>query len=63
LVRLYDIFDIYEDEEIYLDDVDFIEWKNGRLYVKCYYESFTKEESISIEELKDMINKLTKGER
>ncbi|MDE7364953.1 MAG: hypothetical protein K2N27_08770 [Ruminococcus sp.] len=63
LVKLYDIFDIYEDEEIYLDDVDFIEWKNGRLYVKCYYESFTKEESISIEELKDMINKLTKGER
>lgn len=63
LVRLYHIFDIYEDEEIYLDDVDFIEWKNGRLYVKCCYENFTKEESISIEELKDMINKLTKGEK
>lgn len=37
-------------------DIDFMEWKNDRLYVIC---DDKKEESVSINQLKDMINKLT----
>lgn len=58
LVSLHDILD--PDYELY-DDIDFKEWKNGRLYVIC---DCKEEKSLSAEELKDIINKLTdKGEK
>lgn len=48
--------------DVYYDELDFKEWKNNRLYVLCYDDN--KEKSLSVEELKDMINKLTdKGEK
>lgn len=59
LVSIIDIVD--PDGDLAYEDYDFYfkEWKNGRLYVRCE----KTEKSISIEELKDMINKLTdKGE-
>lgn len=56
LISLHDIL----DPEYEYDDIDFKEWKDNRLYVMCDKE----EKSLSVEELKDMINKLTdKGEK
>lgn len=56
LLNLHYIFD--PDYDVY-DDIDFKEWKDGRLYVMCD----KAEKSVSTDELKDMINKLTdKGE-
>lgn len=52
LISLNDIFAFEYD----IDDIDFKEWKNGRLYFICDYE---KEKSISIQELENMINELT----
>ncbi|MCM1506537.1 MAG: hypothetical protein NC177_05305 [Ruminococcus flavefaciens] len=49
LVSLYDILD-YE-----YDEIDFKEWKDGRLYVSCGDE----EKSVSIEELRKLIDELT----
>lgn len=57
LISLHDILD--PEYDLY-DDIDFKEWKDNRLYVMCDKE----EKSLSVEELKDMINKLTdKGEK
>ena len=57
LISLHDILD--PEYDLY-DDIDFKEWKNNRIYVLCDKE----EKSLSVEELKDMINKLTdKGEK
>ncbi len=52
LMNLRYIFD--PDYDFY--DIDFKEWKNNRLYVICDNK---EEKSISINELKDMINELT----
>ncbi|MDE6780432.1 MAG: hypothetical protein K2J40_03110 [Ruminococcus sp.] len=43
------------DPEYDYDDIDFKEWKNNRLYALCDSE----EKSVSIEELRNMINELT----
>ncbi|MDE5621252.1 MAG: hypothetical protein K2O29_08360 [Ruminococcus sp.] len=51
LISLYDIL----DPEYNYDDIDFKEWKNNRLYVLCDKE----EKSLSVEELKKLINELT----
>ncbi|MDE6787881.1 MAG: HAD family hydrolase [Ruminococcus sp.] len=57
LINLHYIF----DPEYVYDDICFKEWKNGRLYVMC--DSKT-EKSVSVNELKEMINELTdKGEK
>lgn len=61
LIRLNDIFDPEGD---FCYDIDFKEWKNDRLYVMCDDGESKKEESVSVNELKDMINELTyKGEK
>lgn len=51
LISLHDIL----DPEYNYDDIDFKEWKNNRIYVLCDKE----EKSLSVEELRDMINELT----
>ena len=55
LVSLYDIYNKYEE-------IDFKEWKDDKLYVTCYdeEESMVIEKSLSVEELKEKINELTK---
>ncbi|MDE6502003.1 MAG: hypothetical protein K2L10_07965 [Ruminococcus sp.] len=56
LVSLYDIFNNKYEE------IDFKEWKDDKLYVTCYdeEESMIIEKSLSVEELKEKINELTK---
>lgn len=57
LIGLHNIFALDYDER---NSINFKEWKDGRLYVWCN----KTEKSVSVEELKDMINKLTdKGEK
>ncbi|MDE6679371.1 MAG: hypothetical protein K2K02_10065 [Ruminococcus sp.] len=51
LISLHDIL----DPEYNYDDIDFKEWKNNRLYVLCDKE----EKSLSVEELRKLINELT----
>lgn len=61
LVNIADIFDL--DCDVY-DGIEFREWKDGRLYFICYGEETETEESVSVEEIKNMINALTiKGEK
>ncbi|MDE6539425.1 MAG: hypothetical protein K2K66_04480 [Ruminococcus sp.] len=58
LVSLYDIFNNEYDE------FDFKEWKDNKLYVMCHDEekSLSVEKTLSIDELKTLINELiTKG--
>lgn len=50
LINLHDIFDSEYD-----NDIDFREWKYNRLYVSCGKE----EKSLSVKELRNMINELT----
>lgn len=50
LISLHDILDPE------YDSIDFKEWKNNRLYISCDKE----EKSLSVEELRNMINELTK---
>lgn len=55
---------VFDPEGDYCYEIDFSEWKDGRLYVICDGEENKIENSLSVNELKDMINKLTdKGEK
>ncbi len=55
---------VFDPESDFCYEIDFSEWKNGRLYVMCDDGENKIEKSLSINELKDMINELTeKGEK
>ncbi|MCM1132809.1 MAG: hypothetical protein NC340_04990 [Ruminococcus flavefaciens] len=54
LISLHDIID--PDYDLY-DDIDFKEWKNGRLYVLCDNKT---EKSVSTDELIDIIKEQSK---
>ncbi len=56
--HLISMRDIIDPEYDVYDEISFKEWKNGRLYVWCDFET---EKSVGADELKDMINKLTIG--
>lgn len=51
--HLVDIHTYFDPEYDEVDDVDFKEWRDGRLYVMCDKQ----EKSISVQELIDLINK------
>lgn len=61
--HLVSINRIFDPENDIFYETDFSEWKDNRIYVICEEDSDNKhEKSVSVNELKDMINKLTKGE-
>ncbi|MDE5770723.1 MAG: hypothetical protein K2I06_03685 [Ruminococcus sp.] len=56
LISMRDIFDPDID---FCYEIDFSEWKNGRLFVMCDDGESKTEKSLSIDELKEKINELT----
>ncbi|MDE6091916.1 MAG: hypothetical protein K2G14_02330, partial [Ruminococcus sp.] len=54
--HLASLSDILDPEFDFCWDIDFKEWKNNRLYILCDRK---EEKSLSVEELRKLINELT----